>query len=176
VGAIFGIDPSLTSTGYCVRDNGKTYAIGTILPKKLRGVERLLYIEKQLDELCISHLHTGDIRDLVVIEGYSFGSQGRAIFQIGELGGVIRRYLHLMEIPWVEVSPASLKKFVTGKGNTKKEHIMMHVLKRWGVECNNNNEADAFGLAMIGECLSGKATETQAQADVIKALKEVQGC
>jgi len=171
VGAIFGIDPSLTSTGYCVRDSGKTYAIGTILPKKLRGVERLLYIEDKLNDLCMKQLG-----GLVVIEGYSFGSQGRAIFQIGELGGVIRRYLHLMEIPWVEVAPASLKKFVTGKGNTKKEHMMMHVLKRWGVECNNNNEADAFGLAMIGECLSGKATETQAQADVIKALKEVQGC
>ncbi len=162
---IIGLDPSLTSTGYCVRRNEQTEAIGTILPKKLRGMERLLYIEKQLDEMCLQYLC-----DLVVIEGYSFGSQGRAIFQIGELGGIIRRYLYLMKIPWVEVAPGSLKKFVTGKGNSKKEHMMMHVLKRWGVECNNNNEADAFGLAMIGECFKGRDTETQAQAEVISGL------
>ena len=36
-----------------------------------------------------------------------------------------------------------VKKFVTGKGNSPKEVVMMHVLKRWGHTSMTNNTADA---------------------------------
>ena len=43
-----------------------------------------------------------------------------------------------------------MKKFVTGKGNSPKDQVMMHVLKRWGHTSKSNNTADAFVCAAMG--------------------------
>jgi crossover junction endodeoxyribonuclease RuvC len=56
--------------------------------------------------------------DLVVIEGYSFGSQGRAVFDIAEPGAGVRFLLYRLGIPFADVPPATLKKFATGKGRS----------------------------------------------------------
>ena len=45
------------------------------------------------------------------------------------------------------IPPNTLKKFITGKGNAKKELMLLKVYKRWGVEFNDNNMADAYSLA-----------------------------
>jgi hypothetical protein len=47
------------------------------------------------------------------------------------------------------VPPMTLKKFISGKGNAKKDEIMLQIYKRYGVEINENNAADAYGLARI---------------------------
>ena len=57
----------------------------------------------------------------IFIEGYSFGSRGRALFQIAENGGILKYRLtrHKYEI----IPPANIKKFSTGKGNADKEKM-----------------------------------------------------
>lgn len=165
---VAGLDLSLTGTGWCLI--GATPVWGRINTVNFRGVDRLLLIEECLTEVLVP---AGKI-DLLCLEGYSFGSQGRAVFNIGELGGVVRCLLHKQEIPWVEVAPQTLKKFVTGKGNTKKEDMKLHTFKRWGIEFETSDECDAFGLAKMAEVIVSGDTEnlTQAQQEAIKKPAE----
>jgi len=90
----------------------------------------------------------------VAIEGYAFGSQMANM--AGELGGMIRLALfdayrfanQAAALPLV-VPPTSLKKYITGKGRVDKNQILLNVYKKWGVEFNNDNAADSYGLARI---------------------------
>jgi len=45
------------------------------------------------------------------------------------------------------IKPTTLKKFITGKGNAKKSTIIKEVYKRWGFNTDNDNTADAYGIA-----------------------------
>lgn len=169
---VLGIDASLTGTGYCLLEDGEVSRAGTI-KTKLRGVERLIEIRSQLGAI-LDGADTGSGLELVCLEGYSFGSQGRAVFNIGELGGVIRCLLYDQGVKWVEVAPATLKKFATGKGNVKKDQIALHVYKRWGYTSPDNNVADAYVLAKIGQELIIPSGElTKAQEEVIEKIGRV---
>lgn len=92
----------------------------------------------------------------IAIEGYSFGSrQGREA--AGELGGHLRWMLHTGDYGFLIVPPLTLKKFVTGKGQGKKEQMMMHTFKRWGYEATDNNACDAYCLSRLGWQISTKS-------------------
>jgi len=172
-----GIDPSLTRTGYCCLDGNELdtsfygRGMGIIDAHKLRGTERLIYLEERLWNLITSNKF-----DLICIEGYSYGSKGRAVFDIGELGGILRLNLHKAKMPWIEIAPATLKKFVTGSGIAEKDMVTMNVMKKWGIECANNNEADAVSLAMIGYYLlnymkGSNLVSNEKQVEVMDKLK-----
>ena len=92
--------------------------------------------------------------DLVVIEGYSYMSTGQTLY-LAELGGIVKHELYKREKTVVEVPPSTLKKFVTGKGNAKKDQMMLAIYKRWGTEFDNNDAADAYALAQYGRTLPG---------------------
>lgn len=149
---VMGIDPSLTSTGYVVLETGTVRHLresGAITFPKLSGMARVVAIE----EILLAVLKR-NCPNVVYIEGYSFGSTGKAVFQMGELGGVLRRMLYKMEgsgIVWTEIPPSTLKKFCTGKGNSKKEDMKLHAYKKWGVEFKTNDETDAYALAKMAE-------------------------
>ena len=130
---IVAFDLSLTATG--VADE-KGWA--TIKPK-CSGVLRLGLLQSELARAAYG-------ADLAVIEGYSFGSTGRSLFQIGELGGVVRLMLHDAEIPFVEVSPSSVKKYATGRGNAGKAEVLIAARERLAYPGTNDNEADALWL------------------------------
>lgn len=139
-----GIDASLTSTGICIlNEQAKILAHTTIDPGIRRGPERLNYIEQVLRAVINANMPKE-----VAIEGYSFGSVSQKA-RIGELGGVIRLLLYRLNIPYVEVAPLTLKKFITGKGAGDKNLILLGVFKKWGVECSSDDLADAYGLARL---------------------------
>jgi crossover junction endodeoxyribonuclease RuvC len=43
----------------------------------------------------------------------------------------------------------TLKKFAAGKGNAKKQEMLLQMYKRWGVEFNDDNAADSYALARL---------------------------
>jgi crossover junction endodeoxyribonuclease RuvC len=137
---ILGFDLSLTATGVAYPDGR------ALISSRLKGMARLDELERLL--LNLAKLAEDP---LVVIEGYSFG-QGRGIqnHALGELGGVVRLGLYRAGIPYVDVPPASLKKFATGKGNANKDEMLAVAIRRWGYEGSNNNEADAHLLRVMG--------------------------
>ena len=84
--------------------------------------------------------------NFVGIEDYSYGSKGQAIINLGELGGIIRLYLYEHKIIFKVISPTTIKKFITNKGNSKKELMLLKVYKKYGIEFENNNICDAYAL------------------------------
>jgi Holliday junction resolvasome RuvABC endonuclease subunit len=130
---ILALDLSLTATGWCL--GGET---GRITTKK-RGWERIHTITYAIDGLRTQ-------ASLVVLEGYSFGSRGNATFQIAELGGIVRNDLWRAGAPFVDVAPAALKKYATGKGNCGKDAMIAAAIRRFGFAGSDNNEADAYLL------------------------------
>lgn len=163
---VMGIDPSLTSTGVVVLENGNLILHETLEVKE-KGIARLLTLQNILQNKL--QLFSPS---LVVVEGYAFARSNQA-HQMGELGGMIRMLLTQKQVPWLEVAPSQAKKFATGKGNAAKELILMNVLKRWGVEFDSSDEADAFVLAKIGQAVLGDIKGlTQEQVKIVKTIKK----
>ena len=150
---VLGLDLSLTATGYAYNEE-----VAGVIKVKSTGMRRLAEIREAVLELA----HEADI---VVIEGYGFASQ-KAVVQ-GELGGVIRLALYDRRIPYVEVAPAALKKFATGRGNADKDAMIAAAIRRFGYEGDNNNGADAWLLRYMGlvaYSAGGPETEYQREA------------
>ena len=64
---------------------------------------------------------------------------------------ILNFYIILIQndIKYKIVTPGELKKFITGKGQAKKDLILLNVFKRWGVEFDNSDLADAYGLSRM---------------------------
>jgi Holliday junction resolvasome RuvABC endonuclease subunit len=150
--AVVGLDLSLTATGIAYA-SGEAVTLDT---KALRGTHRLGVIRQAVREA----LDVCDrAPDLVVIEGYSFGSaQGMAA--LGELGGVIRMVLadEADEHPsmgWAVSPPTSLKKYATGSGKADKTAMVVAARERLGYQGLSNDQADALWLRAAGLDLLG---------------------
>lgn len=93
--------------------------------------------------------------DLVVVEGFALGiGRGNAgHHDIAGWGWIARWTAWSAGYPLLEVPPATLKKFATGKGNSPKEIVIREVHRRWNYEASDNNDADAYALAELGRLL-----------------------
>lgn len=142
---VIGIDQSYTGFGYCVDGESKKKTFPA--SKYVNGTDRLLAVEVWLADRLHS-IHDGV--DLVVMEGYSNASKfGREA--AGELGWAVKRTIRdVLDHDPLVVPPTSLKKFVAGKGNAKKNEMLLHVYRKWGVQFADDNQADAFALEKFG--------------------------
>ena len=79
-------------------------------------------------------------------------------------------------VPLLVVPPATLKKFVAGKGNAKKDTMRLETFKRWKYEHPSDNIVDAYGLAKVGlACAGGPGALTKQQKEVVNVLKRQTG-
>ena len=150
---VMGVDTS-TKTGYVVLDDeGDVAKVGVVYHKPQDNrFARFARYTKGISELVAAYGV-----DLVIIEGYSYAGKFTNSLQY-ELGACVRMKLWQDEVKFVEVPPTSLKKFVTGKGNIKKDLMLLAVYKRWDFDTEDDNEADAYGLAQFGRALIGEPT------------------
>ena len=147
---LIGLDLSLSATGFAVWNDGAiSFDVIHSLPDKSAygDVRRLQAITKQVAEVARGS-------SLATIEGPAFGRPQQAII-LGGLAYMVRAWLYCHEIPYILIAPGTLKKFITGQGNAKKDMILREVFRRWGVETDDHNIADAYGLLRIGMGLSG---------------------
>lgn len=151
---VLGIDPAVT-TGFAVVERGKIGEAYAFTSKKNKGfhseIDRWMPYEKQLQDL-LTHYRP----DVIVIEGYGYGN-AHSLALLVELATLYRKTIRMYrpDSPLIVIPPTVLKKFVTGKGNSPKDKIMLEVYKRWGFEAPDNNVADAVGLAMAGHVIAG---------------------
>lgn len=150
---IMGVDTS-TKTGYVILDTeGDVLKVGVLNFKPSPNrFQRFDHYAQSLIKL----VHEYQV-ELVIIEGYSFAGKFNNSLQY-ELGAVLRYLMYLTNVLFVEVPPTSLKKFVTGKGNCKKDLMLLNVYKRWDFDTEDDNEADAYGLAQFGRAMIGEPT------------------
>jgi crossover junction endodeoxyribonuclease RuvC len=143
-----GIDPSYSSTGLIHLDkdaNIQKQETITVNKKGTNTVWRLGKVKEKLIDPIIKMHSEQDIK--VCMEGPSYNSKGSYVLQMGALNYFIQYWLATAKIDYTVRTPGELKKFVTGKGNCKKDLILLKVFKKWGVEFECDDLADAYGLA-----------------------------
>lgn len=174
---VLGIDASLTATGLCLLTENsfnERQPSTTTLRNKLKGVPRLLYIEKNIEEWAKD-------ADVVVLEGYAYGRRYKNEV-LGELQGVIKRLLYLMDKKVLIVRTQEVKEILTGRVmkpkkielNTKKWTIL-ETKKNYKIDFKNeDNECDAFGLALIGLFLNKDPQKLNVNFEFVeKAINKV---
>ena len=142
---IIGADLSLTETGICrlrtCSDNDKHITL--TIKAASKGLPRLHTLREQFARVI-------EDADVVIIEDYAFAAAGR-IASIAEWGGIARMVCFDAGVKILTVPPTTLKKYVTGRGNAKKDEMLLEVYKRWGQSFRNDNMCDAYALAKAGE-------------------------
>lgn len=147
---ILGLDVS-TKTGWAIGTIGGEYERGVIQfkPDAANRFSRWQLYATHLSRLVVSRNV-----DVCFIEGYGYSNQ-HTLVPLVEIGSVLRMALAKHEIPWYEVAPTSLKKFVAGAGNVKKQMMLLCMYKHFGLSIEDDNEADAQGLAFFAEAALG---------------------
>lgn len=173
---VLGLDLSLTGTGWVLFNQNESWDSGLIDTDKMKGFDRLDHIKKTIWNVLDFDSNIIDPSEiLVVMEDFSFASKGSGLFQIAGLGYIVRYAMWLQEIQFLLVPPTVLKKFVTGKGTSDKSIMLKELFKRWGVDLNDDNVGDAYGLARIGSAIMGwDQKTTDFQKDAVKQILDKQ--
>jgi crossover junction endodeoxyribonuclease RuvC len=108
---------------------------------------------------------------LVMIENFAFHARGRSVLQLAGLQYLLRHHLFQSGIPFQLITPNQAKKFLTGKHHCDKNVILKEILKRYQLDVDDDNVADAINLNKIGQAMLGLLElDNQAQRDVIGEL------
>jgi Holliday junction resolvasome RuvABC endonuclease subunit len=150
---IIGLDLSITSTGYCIMNEKKDLMDEGLIktnPKSFGSdMERFDKIATSIFDKVGEHNCDG-----AFIENYAYGARGN-LARLAELAGIIK---HDFFCTWglvpgdklFVVAPSTLKKYILGSGVAEKSLILKTVLKKWEVDIDDDNIADAYGLARLG--------------------------
>jgi crossover junction endodeoxyribonuclease RuvC len=173
------IHPSLTATGVAIFHQGmlKTFVLSAIKevpgarPGKtkqeaMKGIERVAWFYAEFSSLFKIYRPT-----TLAIEGYSYGSKNSHSHSLGELGGVLRLAAHDCRLRTIIVPPNNLKQFATGKGNVGKGVVSKEAFKRWGIDVNDDNEADAGVLSLMASSYEMDAPLTAFQETAMKKVE-----
>lgn len=166
-----GIDPSLTNTGViAINEKGDLMASVSITSKPVG--------KKPIDELVRIKNIVNKIEDfisgykevsMVVIEGIAMMARNStALVQLSGLNYMIRDMLLKRGVSFSIVTPTQLKKFITGKGNSQKNIIMLEVYKQYGFSFTDDNICDAFVLAKIGFHIVDTKSDNMSQSMTVK--------
>lgn len=138
---LIGVDLSLTGTGIATLAGHRTVHTNAADPVETRlATIRNAVLEHVYQD--IGGRYAG--ADLFILE--DFVTRSPAASTLGMVHGVVRLALAETGAPFVLVPPATLKKYVTGKGNAKKPDMRMETFKRFHVDLDDDNQCDAYGL------------------------------
>lgn len=140
-----GLDLSITRTGVGHPD-GSTQA----LVPRCKGDDRLEYLAD-----CIGLAVRQEEVELAVVEGLGGVYKGEAARTMPMLHGAIRLELRRCKVPYMLLSPSSLKKFATGNGSADKTAMALAALKRLGREYHTSDECDGDWLRIAGRFAYG---------------------
>jgi Holliday junction resolvasome RuvABC endonuclease subunit len=175
-----GIDQSLTGFALTAMNlDEPAHYITWVYKSPYKGVQRLDDIQTwmfdKFEELKKDHTFYD-----VAMEGTVLASHSALV--LGELAATVK--LFFFEYFWdthhfaiapdqklrtpLQIPPMTLKKFAAGKGNAKKQEMLMQIFKRWGIEFNDDNAADSYALAR----LAGKIFEGPIETAVAEQIKD----
>ena len=176
-----GIDQSLTGFAMTAINISNPDAYETWVYKSPKfGVQRLAdiqwWMENKFDFLDGQRCRIKDI----AMEGTVLASH--SALKLGELAGMVKLSIwgYFDEnmnsvIPFEEhlrrplqVPPMTLQKYAAGKGNAKKQEMLMQIYKRWGVEFNDDNAADSYALARLAAGIAN----TDIEIAVVEQMKD----
>jgi crossover junction endodeoxyribonuclease RuvC len=155
---VLGVDPGLAATGYAVLEAGngrlrvrESGCARSLSRRPLEARVRAIY-----DEL--SDVLSRWRPELAVLEGlYAEYSFPRTAIMMGHVRGVICLAAGQTGARVMEVSPAEVKKALTGSGRASKEQIRRAVTRMLSLPSAPESEhvCDALALALVGAAREG---------------------
>jgi Holliday junction resolvasome RuvABC endonuclease subunit len=150
-----GIDQSLTGFALTVLSlDDPSKHLTWVYKSPYFGIERLVDIRQWLTDT-LNYIEMEIEMNIVDIamEGTVLASQAALV--MGELSATVRLAIYDLfdegdhrRYP-LKVPPMTLKKYAAGKGNAKKQEMLLQIYKRWNVEFNDDNAADSYALARL---------------------------
>jgi Holliday junction resolvasome RuvABC endonuclease subunit len=177
-----GIDQSLTGFAFsAVSVESPSEHMTWVYKSPYSGVQRLDDIQNFLHGR-FNYLHlNGNTPVDVAMEGTVLASPAALV--LGELAATVKLFFfehfldsnhytppldQILRTP-LHVPPMTLKKYATGKGTAKKQEMLLQIYKRWGVEFNDDNAADAYSLGR----LAGKHAIDKVEQEVVEKITDV---
>jgi hypothetical protein len=175
VTGIVGLDLSLRGTGFARMD----LLDGTLETWTFATKEGSGSTVKRAKEIGMKILNVMQPTDLVFLEDYAFSVKPKAssVVTLGELGGIVKLLLSQFTGLMPFTLPTSeMRKFVSGKGDLKKEMIPVWTYKRYGREMHGHDECVAAVLADMGTHIleinqPPFPMTLKSQTDIIKRLR-----
>lgn len=168
-----GIDQSLTGFAFsAVSVESPSEHMTWVYKSPYSGVQRLYDISEWMRGR-FAALAENPITD-IAMEGTVNASFSASA--LGELAATVKLTLWVMfshKKPLLatplQIPPMTLKKYATGKGTAKKQEMLLQIYKRWGIEFNDDNAADAYSLAR----LAGKHVIDKVEQEVVDKITDV---
>lgn len=158
---ILGVDPSLTSTGLALLDQGSALSVRTVRvqsgpPKRAKGdkspvtlAERYTRLRAIGDEVMP---YVVDSTVLAVVEGPSYASAGAGTWDRAGVWWHLVSRLQARQVPVAMVPPTVRAKWATGSGAAGKSPVAVHLSRMWPhLDADlSDDEWDGVCLASIG--------------------------
>lgn len=168
-----GIDQSLTGFALsAVEVERPKHHLTWVYKSPYFGIERLVDIRQWLTDTLGYLEEQGNFIADIAMEGTVLASHAALV--LGELSSTVRLAIYdyfpensALKYP-LRVPPMTLKKYASGKGNAKKQEMLLQIFKRWGLEFNDDNAADAYALAR----LAGGVVIDETESAIIKQMKD----
>lgn len=174
-----GIDQSLTGFAFSAASvENPSEHITWVYKSPYNGVQRLADIQDFLySKFALLKERDNEVVD-IAMEGTVLASNAALV--LGELAATVKLFMfeHFNDIlnynpappqhlrTPLMIPPMTLKKYATGKGNAKKQEMLLQIYKRWNVEFNDDNAADAYALARLAGGHAIDAIETAVVAQI----------
>lgn len=154
---VMGIDPSLTSSGWAVVEDGKLMSYGLVKTTK-DTPQRFYYIYNEFKKLIKQYKP-----NKVHVETPFFGQNAQTGLNLAYVRGGLLVLCEGLKIPMISFTPREVKKYVAGEGKAEKEDVANslskifendEIFKTIGpfVDKNNKNKTsdiyDALGVAI----------------------------
>lgn len=145
IGSVVGLDISLRRSGASI-----FYPDGSFMTKGI-SVDPSLDYPIRLRAMVRGIFNCVAPGDRVFIESYAFSANMNSLTVLAEVTGIIKYVIWNFQKTWpVAIPPSTIKKWTTGKGNAKKEDIKLALYKKYGLEFETSDEADAYALGDLG--------------------------
>lgn len=143
-----GLDLSLTGTGVAIKRDDVT-ELHTIKTKPADFANDLLRIQYISDQVAKYMPPRKEVNLVCIEDFFTHGPSAGSAIKLIMLGTIIRMSIFEIGYPFALISPMSLKKWITGKGNAEKSLILRDVFSKLGITAANDNEADATCLGHL---------------------------
>lgn len=181
-----GIDPSVSNTGVAIlRDNGTILNCRSFKAQPLEPGytwQQKINRYQRLARDCIDYLQEYCVHRPVriLIENYAPSRFMNSTIPQIEFGTILREKLMIWSGgagQWVGiafVSPAQVKQFATGKGNSNKMLVALSLQKRFNVDFGSDDDLwDAYAIAQIARVGCGNTNGNLTQEQIKIAQKAI---
>lgn len=143
---ILGIDCGLSATGYAILRDGYVASNGIIKTDKDNNLASRI----NTIYLGIKEVVDREKPDLTVIESLFFGKNLKTLVSLAHVRGAILLATHNTRI--YEVTPAEVKKTVTGNGRASKQQVRYMIEKLINIPKGSSEHiVDAYACALWGQ-------------------------